>query len=329
MPYLMRRNGAGAAALDHKELALERKLERKRFRRKSLIRNRDLYLLLLIPLGYIVIFQYVPIYGYVLAFKHFSPTQGIWGSRWAGLTYINQFVGSYQFIRVLWNTVKLSIGLLIIATPFSLMLAVCVVKSRMYLLKKATQFFTYIPYFFSMVIVTSMIMQVLHPRVGLINIALAALGFESTNLLANPRAFVPIYVASSVWQYAGYGSILFVAVLTGIDYQLYESAEIDGANQWRQLLHIDLPYLMPTLSVVFIVRIGQVLSVGFEKAYLLQNSLNLEASEILPTYIFKLGLQQGLFSLSTAVNLFNTVLNLVIVVLANSLVKRLKGQAIY
>lgn len=318
-----------AAKHEHHVTRSQLVLERKKFRRKSLRHNLDLYLLLLIPLIYIAIFQYVPIYGYLLAFKHFSPTQGILGSQWAGLHYIKQFVNSYQFLRVLWNTVKLSVGLLIIATPFSLMLAVCVVKSRTWFLKKATQFFTYIPYFFSMVIVTSMIMQVLHPRVGLINIALTSLGFESTNLLARPSAFVPIYVASSIWQYAGYGSILFIAVLTGIDYQLYESAEIDGANQWRQLLHIDLPYLMPTLSVVFIVRIGQVLSVGFEKAYLLQNSLNLEASEILPTYIFKLGLQQGLFSLSTAVNLFNTVLNLVIVVLANSLVKRLKGQAIY
>ncbi len=307
----------------------ERRLERRKFRSKSLRRNLDLYLILLVPLAYVIVFQYVPIYGYVLAFKHFSPTQGIWGSPWAGLQYIEQFVNSYQFVRVLLNTLTLSVGLLILATPFSLVLAVAVVKSRIRWLRKSTQFVTYIPYFFSMVIVTSMIMQLLHPRVGLLNVFLNWLGFDSTNLLAQPAAFVPIYVASSIWQYAGYGSILFVAVLTGIDYQLYESAEIDGANQWRQLIYIDLPYLLPTLTVVFIVRIGQVLSVGFEKAYLLQNSLNLAASEILPTYIFKLGLQQGQFSLSTAVNLFNTLMNLVIVVLANWIVKRLKGQAIY
>jgi len=229
----------------------------------------------------------------------------------------------------MWNTINLSLGLLIIATPFAIILAVSVVKSRYWLLKKSTQFFTYIPYFFSMVIVTSMIMQLFHPRVGLINVVLSFLGMDTANFLARPGAFVPIYVLSSIWQYSGYGSILFVAVLMGIDYELYEAAEIDGANKWHQLFFIDIPYLMPTISVVFIVRLGEVLNVGFEKAYLLQNSLNLEASEILPTYIFKLGIEQGLFSQSTAVNLFNAVLNLIIVIIANKLVKKLRGQGVY
>lgn len=295
-------------------------------------KNWRLYLFLLVPVAYILIFAYVPMAGLQLAFKRFNAADGIWGSPWVGVEQFQRFFSSYQFGRVLKNTLTLSLYGLLAGFPFPILLALILNSLRSDRYRKTAQTITYLPYFISTVVLVGILAQVLNPRVGLVaNITLALSGGEPANLMASPDAFPHLYVWSGVWQAMGYNSIIYIAALSGVDPNLHEAAQIDGANRFQRVLHIDFPAILPTATILLILNAGQLMNVGFEKAYLMQNSMNQSASEVISTYVYKVGLAASVtdFSYATAIGLFNSVVNMVLIVLVNFASKRLNGNSLF
>ena len=295
-------------------------------------KNWRLYLFLLVPVAYILIFAYVPMAGLQLAFKRFNAADGIWGSPWVGVEQFQRFFSSYQFGRVLKNTLTLSLYGLLAGFPFPILLALILNSLRSDRYRKTAQTITYLPYFISTVVLVGILAQVLNPRVGLVaNITLALSGGEPANLMASPDAFPHLYVWSGVWQAMGYNSIIYIAALAGVDPNLHEAAQIDGANRFQRVLHIDFPAILPTATILLILNAGQLMNVGFEKAYLMQNSMNQSASEVISTYVYKVGLAASVtdFSYATAIGLFNSVVNMVLIVLVNFASKRLNGNSLF
>lgn len=295
-------------------------------------KNWRLYLFLLVPVAYILIFAYVPMAGLQLAFKRFNAADGIWGSPWVGMEQFQRFFSSYQFERVLKNTLTLSLYGLLAGFPFPILLALILNSLRSGRYRKTAQTITYLPYFISTVVLVGILAQVLNPRVGLVaNITMAFSGGEPANLMASPDAFPHLYVWSGVWQAMGYNSIIYIAALSGVDPNLHEAAQIDGANRFQRVLHIDFPAILPTATILLILNAGQLMNVGFEKAYLMQNSMNQSASEVISTYVYKVGLAASVtdFSYATAIGLFNSVVNMVLIVLVNFASKRLNGNSLF
>jgi putative aldouronate transport system permease protein len=295
-------------------------------------KNWRLYLFLLVPVAYILIFAYVPMAGLQLAFKRFNAADGIWGSPWVGVEQFQRFFSSYQFERVLKNTLTLSLYGLLAGFPFPILLALILNSLRSDRYRKTAQTITYLPYFISTVVLVGILAQVLNPRVGLVaNITMAFSGGEPANLMASPDAFPHLYVWSGVWQAMGYNSIIYIAALSGVDPNLHEAAQIDGANRFQRVLHIDFPAILPTATILLILNAGQLMNVGFEKAYLMQNSMNQSASEVISTYVYKVGLAASVtdFSYATAIGLFNSVVNMVLIVLVNFASKRLNGNSLF
>ena len=295
-------------------------------------KNWRLYLFLLVPVAYILIFAYVPMAGLQLAFKRFNAADGIWGSPWVGMEQFQKFFSSYQFERVLKNTLTLSLYGLLAGFPFPILLALILNSLRSGRYRKTAQTITYLPYFISTVVLVGILAQVLNPRVGLVaNITLAFSGGEPADLMASPDAFPHLYVWSGVWQAMGYNSIIYIAALSGVDPNLHEAAQIDGANRFQRVLHIDFPAILPTATILLILNAGQLMNVGFEKAYLMQNSMNQSASEVISTYVYKVGLAASVtdFSYATAIGLFNSVVNMVLIVLVNFASKRLNGNSLF
>lgn len=295
-------------------------------------KNWRLYLFLLVPVAYILIFAYVPMAGLQLAFKRFNAADGIWGSPWVGMEQFQRFFSSYQFERVLKNTLTLSLYGLLAGFPFPILLALILNSLRSDRYRKTAQTITYLPYFISTVVLVGILAQVLNPRVGLVaNITMALSGGEPANLMASPDAFPHLYVWSGVWQAMGYNSIIYIAALSGVDPNLHEAAQIDGANRFQRVLHIDFPAILPTATILLILNAGQLMNVGFEKAYLMQNSMNQSASEVISTYVYKVGLAASVtdFSYATAIGLFNSVVNMVLIVLVNFASKRLNGNSLF
>ncbi len=293
----------------------------------------QLYVFLALPLLYLIIFQYIPMAGIQLAFKRFQGNLGIWGSPWVGLTYFKKFFGSYQFGRVISNTLLLSGYGLIAGFPMPIILALALnaMRSRRY--KRFSQTVTYLPYFISTVVMVSILVQVFNPRAGLLMnlVHLFNPSAELPNLIASPKAVRHLYIWSGVWQSMGYNSIIYIAALASVDPELHEAAEIDGANRFQRLWHIDFPTILPTASILLILNAGRIMSLGFEKIYLMQNNLNISSTEVISTYIYKIGLANALpdFSYGTAIGLFNSVINLILIVAVNQISKRLGGQSLF
>lgn len=278
--------------------------------------NYDLVLLFLIPLAWYILFKYVPIYGVQIAFRRFNPTLGITGSDWVGFTYFQQFFDSYYFTELLGNTIFLSLFQLAVGFPVPILLALLINELPSKRLQKTIQNVTYIPYFLSVVVVVSML-NLFSKENGLFNQVAGLFGFLPTDFMAKAEYFRPLYVFSNVWQNMGFNAIIYIAALAAVDPTLYEAAVIDGASRFRKIIHISLPSIVPTILVLFILRIGSIMEIGFEKAYLMQNPVNMETSEIISTFIYKNGIQKGQFSYSTAVGLFNSVINFLLLVTAN------------
>lgn len=278
--------------------------------------NYDLVLLFLIPLAWYILFKYVPIYGVQIAFRRFNPTLGITGSDWVGFTYFQQFFDSYYFTELLGNTILLSLFQLAVGFPVPILLALLINELPSKRLQKTIQNVTYIPYFLSVVVVVSML-NLFSKENGLFNQVAGLFGFLPTDFMAKAEYFRPLYVFSNVWQNMGFNAIIYIAALAAVDPTLYEAAVIDGASRFRKIIHISLPSIVPTILVLFILRIGSIMEIGFEKAYLMQNPVNMETSEIISTFIYKNGIQKGQFSYSTAVGLFNSVINFLLLVTAN------------
>lgn len=289
---------------------------------KNIRKCAGLYAMLAIPLAWYVIFKYVPMYGLQIAFRKFNPTLGITQSHWAGLTYFKQFFGSYYFADILRNTVTLSLFTMLIGFPMPIILALLINEIKNVRFKKMIQNITYMPNFLSVVVIVSMLTLFSNRDYGLFNKIRELFGAAPVDLMSKPAYFQPLYVFSNVWQFMGFNAIIYIAALAGVDQELYEAASIDGASRMQKILHISLPCIMGTILIMFIMRIGSLMSVGFEKVYLMQNNVNLSASEIISTFIYKNGIQKGQFSYSTAVGLFNSVINFALLVSANFVSKK-------
>lgn len=286
---------------------------------KCIKRDWRLYVFLLIPVAYILIFAYYPMLGIQIAFKKYSAVGGIWGSKWVGLANFQKFFKSYQFQRVLANTLRLSLYSLAFGFPVPILFALLAntVNSARY--KKITQTIVNLPHFISVVVLVSMVNQVFGSRTGLYGlIGYALTGSYPPDLFADANSFQHLFIWSGVWQNFGWNAIIYIAALTSVSPDLHEAAQIDGASRLQRVIHIDFPSILPTIVIMLILRVGQIMNIGFEKTFLMQNSLNLARSEVISTYVYKQGLTGKTdFSYSTAINLFNSVINMVLITSVN------------
>lgn len=300
----------------------------KRNRMAYIKKNWALYLFLAPALLSVFIFNYIPMYGVLIAFQNFSVTKGIWGSDWVGLAHFTSFLTSPNFLQIFLNTIKLSSYELLIGFPVPVILALMLHQIRRSGIKKNIQLVIYAPYFISTVVIAGMLFLFLSPA-GPINGLLGLFMNRPVSFMSEPDYFRTIFITSGIWQGAGFASIVYVAALSNSDPQLHDAATIDGASLLQRIWHIDLQVLKPVMAVLFILAIGGIMGVGFEKAYLLQTDRNLPASEIIDTYVYKRGLLAGDWSFGAAVGLFNTVIGLVLLATANQVVKKLKGETLY
>jgi ABC-type polysaccharide transport system, permease component len=289
--------------------------------KKDFKKNKGLYILIIPVVLFYIIFHYGPIYGAVIAFKQYAPAKGIMGSPWVGFKHFIEFFQSIYFVRLLTNTLTISITELIFGFPAPIILALMINELRNRTYSRLVQTITYMPHFVSMVVVCGMIVQFTKDS-GFITQFLGLFGFPQETMLNNPSMFVPIYVISNIWQGVGWGSIIYLAALTGIDQELYEAAKIDGAGKWRQTINITLPCLLPTIIILFILRLGNMLNVGFEKIILLYNPATYETADVISSYVYRKGIQEFSWSFSTAVGLFNSVINFALVISANQISKK-------
>jgi len=297
--------------------------------RRSLQRHWTLYLLMVVPLVWFVVFKYIPMSNAVLAFKNFNVIKGIWGSPWVGWHNFELFFQNPVFWNLVKNTFLLSVYTVAASFPLAILLALGLNEIRNGVFKRTVQMVTYAPYFISTVVVVSMTILVLSPRLGIVNEGLGFFGVPAIDFLGNPDYFRHIYVWSDVWQTTGYSAVIYLAALSGIDPALHESARIDGASRLQRIRHVDLPGIMPTAVIILVLAVGNIMAIGFEKAFLFQNPLNLSESEIIATYVYKTGLLNADFSMATAVGLFNSVINLVLLLAVNWVAKRVTGNGLW
>jgi putative aldouronate transport system permease protein len=275
------------------------------------------------------IFSYVPLYGIQIAFRRFSARAGIWGSPWVGWNHFERFFNSPNFGAIFSNTFILSFYSLAAGFPIPILLALMLNSLRQKRYGKIIQNITYAPHFISVVVMCGMIILFLSPSTGIINTLTGFLGLEAVNFMAERNLWRHIYVWSGVWQNFGWDSVIYFAALAGISPDMHEAAIVDGATKWQRILHIDLPSIMPVAAILLILNAGSIFSIGFEKAFLLQNDLNLAVSEIIPTYVYKVGLLQNDMSYSTAINLFNSVINAVLLITVNTVSDKMSGNSLW
>mgnify|MGYP001170142499 CR=1 FL=1 len=291
-------------------------------------RNKYVYVILLPVVAYYIIFHYLPMYGVIIAWKRFTPMGGIWGSEWVGWRNFENFFKSYYFFRLLRNTFLLNLYGLIFSFPAPIILALLLNELKVEWFKRTVQTISYLPHFISTVVICGMLVNFLSPE-GLINTLLGILGVEPKAWLRVPEAFRIIYVGSGIWQEVGWGSIIYLAALSNIDPQLYEAATIDGANRWQKMWHITIPGIIPTIIIMFILRMGSMLSVGAEKVILLYNPTIYEVADVISTFVYRRGLMENDYSFSAAVGLFNSVINFMFLIIANTISRRVSESSLW
>lgn len=293
--------------------------------------NIGVYLLLLPALTLVILFAYKPMYGVVIAFKNYKNSLGILGSPWANPPhkFFLQFFNSYQFSTTVTNTLVISFYSLLAGFPFPILVALGLNQMRAKTFKRVYQTISYLPHFISTVVMVGLILILLSPSSGLLGNLYRIFGRTAPNLMGSKNAFSSIYVWSDIWQHTGWNSIIYFATLSTIDPTLYEAATVDGASRWQKIRHIDMPMLLPTASILLILSAGNIMNVGFEKVYLMQNNLNLNVSEVLSTYTYKIGIQHQQYSYSAAINLFNTVVNLALLITVNQFSKRFSENSLW
>ena len=299
---------------------------------KRVMARWQLYLLLILPVAWVILFCYVPMSGLVLAFKKYNAGLGVWGSPWVGLDNFKNFFTSYKSGMVIKNTLTISLYSLLVTFPIPIIFALLlnVLPGKKY--KKTIQTVTYIPYFFSTVIMVGLLFQLLDYRIGLYGTLYRIItGNIAPNIMAAGTNFKHVYVWSGVWQATGYNAIIYIAALSTADETLHEAAMIDGASRFQRVIHIDIPAILPTASIMLILAVGNIMNVGYEKVLLMQNNLNMNYSEIISTYTYKVGLASGIpnFSLSTAIGMFNSVVNFTLLMITNFVSKNLNGSGIF
>ena len=309
----MRKNKQSAAAPipAHKKLG------------KQIMKHWEFYLLLLPGILLTIIFKYIPIYGVQIAFRDYNAVDGFLGSPWVGLKWFARFFNSYNSVRMIRNTVLLSLYSILWTFPIPIILALLINQVRCKKFQRITQTVIYAPHFISVMILCGMLRIFLSPYGGLVNVIAQAFGApEAVNFIDSASAFRTIYISSSIWQDAGWGTIIYLATLSSVDASLHEAAKVDGASTWQRILHIDIPELIPIIVIQLIMQFGNLMNVGFEKAFLLQTNLNKETSEIIATYVYEQGMLKAMYSFSTAVGLFNTAVNIVLLFVVNKICKK-------
>lgn len=297
--------------------------------RRVLARDKYLLLMFLPFFVYYVIFHYIPMTGAVIAFKDFRPGHGIYYGQWVGLKWFEQFFQSPYAFRVIRNTVLLSLYSLAFGFPIPILFAVCVTEIRSSAVRRSVQTVSYLPHFFSTVVVVGMIYNFFSMNNGIVNILIEILGGERVNFLNSPRWFRTLYVGSGIWQSFGFNSIIYIAAIAGIDPSLYEAGKIDGISRFKQVWYITLPMIAPTIIILLILQVGRIMSVGFEKVYLLYNSSVYETADVISTYVYRKGIESTNFSASAAVGLFNSVVNFLFVFGANQLCRAATQQSLW
>jgi multiple sugar transport system permease protein/putative aldouronate transport system permease protein len=294
-------------------------------------RNWQLYAMLALPLIWLAIFAYWPMYGVIIAFKDYNVVSGIWGSPWAGFKHFDRFVESYQFWRLIRNTVYLHVYELVATFPLPIILALCLNTVRKKWFSRSAQLITYAPHFISTVVVVGLLVVLTNPNTGVANQILGLLGIGPVDFMGDPGLFRHMYVWSGAWQTMGFSAIIYLAALTSVPPELHEAAIVDGASRLRRMWHIDLPAIVPVAVILLILNIGSILSVGFEKVLLMQNNLNLDTAEVIDTYVYKIGLASAVpqFSYATAIGLFRSVIGLVLLVLANAFARRFARSSLW
>lgn len=296
---------------------------------RRMIRNWELYLFIAPAFLYFLIFHYGPMYGIQIAFKNFIPTLGVTGSPWVGFDHFIRFFNSYYFWDLLWNTLSISLYELAIGFPLPIILALAFNEVKDSFFKRTVQTVTYAPHFISVVVMSGMIITFLSPSSGMIVNLVEALGFQAPQFLTDPAWFKTVYVLSGVWQSAGWGTIIYLAALSGVDPQLHEAAVVDGASRFKRILHINIPAIIPTITILLILNMGSILGVGFEKILLLQNPLNMGSSDVISTFVYRSGLVDAQYSFSTAVGLFNSVVNAILLITVNQIARRTSENSLW
>lgn len=294
-----------------------------------MVRNWELYLFIAPAFLYFLIFHYGPMYGIQIAFKNFIPTLGITGSPWVGFDHFVRFFNSYYFWDLLWNTLSISLYELAIGFPLPIILALAFNEVKDSFFKRTVQTVTYAPHFISVVVMSGMIITFLSPSSGMIVNFVEMLGFQAPQFLTDPAWFKTVYVLSGVWQSAGWGTIIYLAALSGVDPQLHEAAVVDGASRFKRILHINIPAIVPTITILLILNMGSILGVGFEKILLLQNPLNMSSSDVISTFVYRSGLVDAQYSFSTAVGLFNSVINAILLIAVNQIARRTSENSLW
>lgn len=302
-----------------------------RLRKAKIIfkKNWELYLLLLPTLLFFAIFCYYPMYGAQIAFRDFKITKGIWGSEWVGLKHFERFITGPYFWQILKNTLTLSIYSLIVGTPLPILFALLLNHCRSKRFAKVLQTVSYAPHFISTVVMVAIINMFVSPQSGIVNVFIKAVTGETFNFMGSPEAFPHLYVWTGIWQSLGWNSIIYIGALTSISPELHEAAIVDGATIVQRIRHVDIPGILPTVIILMIMNAGNVLSVGFEKVFLMSNSLNSSTAEVISTYTYKMGMQQAQYSFSSAVGLFNSVINFTILVIVNTIAKKVSDNSIF
>ncbi|HML45387.1 MAG TPA: ABC transporter permease subunit [Clostridia bacterium] len=306
-----------------------RETRRSNRKKSRFVRQWQLYALLFLPLVYIVVFHYAPMGGAMIAFKDYSLRQGVWKSPWVGMKYFRSFFNTPDFMLLLRNTLALSLYGLFAGFPVPILLALAIHEIYKRFFKRFVQMVVYIPYFISTVVVVGILMNMFAMRTGLINNLRESVGLQSVNFMGELGLFRSFYVWSGVWQSAGYNAIVYLAALSATDNEQVEAAVIDGANRFQRMWHVDLPSIAPTVVILFILAVGNIMSIGFEKVFLMQNPTNLDHSEIISTFVYKKGLKSYQYSYSTAVGLFNSAINLMLISATNLISRRLTSTSLW
>ena len=296
-------------------------------------RHWQMYVMMFLPIAFLIVFNYMPMSGLVIAFKNYSFSKGIWGSKWVGFAQFQKFFKSPQFKTIVPNTIILSLYGLFASFPIPIILALALNVLRNKRFKMTIQMISYMPHFISTVVLVGMLIAILNPRIGMYGIIYQSFheGKAPKDLMGQAGLFRHLYVWSGVWQNMGWSSIIYLAALSAVDTELHEAAQIDGASRYKRVIHIDFPTILPTAIILLIMNAGRIMSIGFEKAYLMQNNLNKSTSEIISTYVYYVGMTSGTgdFSYATAIDLFNAVINLIMLVVVNAISKKVTDTSLW
>ncbi|MDQ0045804.1 putative aldouronate transport system permease protein [Paenibacillus polymyxa] len=309
--------------LDHSTIKPNRKIW------NQIKRDYELYLFLLPIIIIYLVFKYYPMYGIQIAFKDFSPSRGIWGSEWVGFKHFIDFFDSYNFWMIMTNTLTLSVLSLVFSFPAPIIIAIMLNQMLAKRYKKIVQTVIYAPHFISTVVLVGMLNVFLSPNSGIVNHIITLFGGDPIMFMADEGWFRPLYILSGVWQETGFATIIYLAALAGVNPELHEAAIMDGASKWKRVMHVDIPSILPTIVILLILALGNIMGIGFEKAFLMQNDLNYATSNIIPTYVYEIGIQKAQYSFSTAIGLFNSVVNIILIITVNRIAKKLTETSLW